>query len=95
MNDNERLTMVLFGLLGMLIACVVFAGFVNARAEESTNKHDYVYTVCNNSRLSPTINERECADLQAELDVEFICEQRNDLVTNTCWTEDNDQLEAY
>lgn len=49
---------------------------------------DLVYRVCNESRMSLTIDERGCADLQDQTNTEFLCQQNNNDPANHCWVEE-------
>ena len=46
-----------------------------------------VYRVCNQSRISPSVTEAECAELQDKYNMRFICEERNAQPDNICWVE--------
>jgi hypothetical protein len=50
-------------------------------------KNDMVFATCNQARVSPTINEKECGRLQDVWNREFLCSS-NDTNPNThCWVE--------
>jgi hypothetical protein len=51
---------------------------------------DLVYQVCNESRMSETISERGCGDLQDQLHLEFLCKQANTRPDNHCWVENKE-----
>jgi hypothetical protein len=72
----------------LLLALVIGLGIGYVINIHATEKAAFeVYTTCNESRMSDTINETKCGDLQDKYGIEFLCEQRNNLSTNTCWTE--------
>lgn len=80
----------------LILALIVAAQYRDARAEEQTAKHAYVYEVCEQARTqSYVITEEDCANVQYQNKVEYLCTARNSSNTNHCWTEDNDQLERY
>lgn len=64
---------------------LIFGVAINNAATQSASEQ--VYAVCQQSRLSPTIDERGCADLQDQLHVEYLCDHNNNLESNHCWTE--------
>lgn len=83
-------------MLAAFLAVVIFGQFNEARAEERASKHAYVYEVCEQARTqSYVITEEDCANVQYQNKVEYLCTARNSSNTNHCWTEDNDQLERY
>jgi len=47
-----------------------------------------VYAICNESRISATINETQCGDIQDSTQTEYLCKENNSLSTTYCWTED-------
>ena len=58
-----------------------------------STKAQAVYDVCNQSRMSSEISERQCADLQVKYGIEFLCERGDRSADNHCWTEPNKELE--
>lgn len=52
-----------------------------------------VYAECQRSRTSADVTENKCAELQSKYKIEFLCESRNNLLSNHCWTEENLNLE--
>lgn len=52
-----------------------------------TTAKQLVYSVCNESRISATINETQCGDMQDETNTEFLCEANNTSPINYCWVE--------
>lgn len=55
--------------------------------DESAYNEAIVYDICQQSRISPTIDERGCADLQDQLGYEYLCQANNMSVNNHCWVE--------
>lgn len=66
-------------LAGLLVLAVAYSHRVDAK--------QLVFNVCNESRISPTIDERGCADLQEQLNMEFLCDGNNTNVNTHCWVE--------
>ncbi len=67
-------------LLGTSIGLVIN----NARSEAESRA---VYKVCNESRISSTIDEKGCGELQDALHYEFLCETNNTNPATHCWVE--------
>lgn len=74
----------------MFIAMNLFMGLAMLSMSHRIEPRDLVYQVCNESRISATISERGCADLQDQLHMEFLCEQANDRPDNHCWVENKE-----
>lgn len=76
-------------LTGLFLLAVVFAlGNAAGHASGATESAKrLVYSVCNDSRMSPTITEQQCGDLQDQTGTEFLCEEANTSPTNICWVE--------
>lgn len=55
--------------------------------DDPTTQAALVYSVCNQSRISPTITEGECGRLQDKWNIEFICAANNQNPNTRCWTE--------
>lgn len=51
---------------------------------------DTVYTICNESRLSPTIHEEQCGNIQDATHTEFLCASNNTSPATHCWVEDKE-----
>lgn len=47
----------------------------------------FVYDVCNNSRVTDMYSEQTCGDVQDFYHIEFLCTDNNKLTTNQCWVE--------
>lgn len=77
---NKLLTLGLIVLTGLALGMAVNREAVASAAQE-------VYAVCQASRMSATITEQHCADLQDKYDIEFLCEDANTLASNHCWVE--------
>lgn len=72
----------------LLIALAYGLGNAAGGASGSvTTTKQLVYDVCNESRLSASINETQCGDMQDETNTEFLCEANNTSPTNYCWVE--------
>jgi hypothetical protein len=69
--------------MGMSLSMLAAMWSMSNRVEPAA----LVYQVCNESRMSATISERGCADLQDQLHLEFLCTQANDRPDNHCWVE--------
>lgn len=54
---------------------------------QKVHKLETVYAVCNESRISLTITEKECGQLQDLWHIEFLCKANNTDPANVCWTE--------
>lgn len=76
-------------LIGVLVVGAALAWSMVAVHNSATTraKVAMVYQVCNESRISPTIDERGCGDLQDQTHTEFLCDANNVLVSNHCWVE--------
>jgi len=72
-----------FLLAGILLALALGQLF-SAQAETRTQELRHVYTVCNESRISPTITEQACGDLLDKTHTRFTCSDRNTSPTNIC-----------
>lgn len=72
---------VLFAIVGLYVV-----SFHQADLMRST-RSDVVYAVCNSSRTTPNVSERECARLQEQWHREFMCVDNNDSPDNYCWVE--------
>lgn len=70
-----------------LLSWVIVSGYTGTKDDLSTYQKDYVYAICNNSRLGYGATEEECAQAQDETNTEFMCSARNSLYTNYCWVE--------
>lgn len=68
----------------ILLTTVAIGGWQQA---EKVHKLETVYAVCNESRISPTITETECGQLQDKWGIEFLCQANNTDPQNHCWTE--------
>lgn len=55
--------------------------------DASAYNAELVYETCQQSRMSPTIDERGCADLQDQLGYEYLCKANNASADNVCWVE--------
>lgn len=72
-------------LLALLVG-LAFGHALNNAATENAKRE--VYAVCNSARLEISgQSEQACGDLQDKLGIEYLCQERNDLPTNHCWTE--------
>jgi hypothetical protein len=71
-------------LIGLILALGQAAGHASGATDQL--KRD-VYRVCNQSRISSTITEGSCADLQDATNTEFLCAENNTSPNNICWVE--------
>lgn len=71
-------------LLSLLVG-LVFGLAINQAATDSASAQ--VYAECQRSRLSVSITEKRCGELQDKYNIEFLCEANNNLESNHCWTE--------
>lgn len=76
---------VIAGIFIVFTAPWALQGFTQAQRD---NELAQVYSICNESRMSPVINETECGNAQDLTNTEFLCEQANTLPTNHCWVEE-------
>lgn len=75
---------VAFIFIGMSISLVAGMWSMSNRVDPAK----LVYQVCNESRISLSINERGCGDLQDQLHMEFVCEHNNTDPDNHCQVEE-------
>ena len=68
----------------VLLTTIAIGGWQQA---QKIHRLETVYAVCNTSRISPTINETECGQLQDKWHIEFLCRDNNTDPNNVCWTE--------
>lgn len=80
--------LLIFGLA--LTVGLVFGSAVNKVAYNSAAAE--VYAACQASRMSATLSEKHCGELQDKYKIEYLCKQNNTLVSNHCWTESNPAL---
>lgn len=86
---KDRTALALFGVLLITLSVVVVSQYRASQTELVTAKHEYVYQICNDSRLAVSgTQEQECGNAQDRTSTEFLCTERNSLTTNTCWVED-------
>lgn len=83
-DNNVLVLVVLFPLLIITVTIFMFNLQYNARKEAESHA---IYQVCNQARISPTIDERGCADLQDVLHYKFLCADNNTNPTTHCWVE--------
>ncbi len=69
-----------------MVLLFALLGLSHAYAQRYDGKQ-LVYAICNESRISSTIDERGCADLQDQLNMEFLCMDNNTSPSNYCWVE--------
>jgi hypothetical protein len=60
---------------------------VNIQAQKGSPK-EVVYQMCQSSRMTDSVAEQTCADLQDHYNIEFLCEQNNKSSSNHCWVEE-------
>lgn len=68
----------------MVIVMLLIATIIIVIAVDRLNSV-LIYHVCNESRVSRTINEKECGELQDRFGKVFLCERHNMNVDNHCW----------
>lgn len=76
-----------YNILLILSIIAVLAGGIAWGVGAQARTVQHVYNVCNASRISKTISEHDCGDLQDKTNTEFLCNANNDLSTNYCWVE--------
>lgn len=57
------------------------------KVDESAYNEAIVYDICQQSRISPTISEDGCAQIQDALGYEYLCQANNASPDNHCWVE--------
>lgn len=77
-------------LVALSIVLIAF-GYVITNTRQVTAR-EMIFNVCNQSRISATIKESQCADLQTSYGIEFLCSERNTNPATYCWTEINNEL---
>lgn len=76
----------LFIIGGMLVLFpILFITNVN-QSRDTAHAQD-VYSICEQSRLSATIDEQQCAAIQESTGFEYLCANNNNLSNNHCWVE--------
>lgn len=77
-------------VFGMVIGSIIGLNIttVMARHDATNTKKALVFAVCQESRMEINgASEQTCGDLQDMLHVEYLCNERNNLMSNHCWTE--------
>lgn len=47
-----------------------------------------VFAICQEARQEMSgASEQACGDIQEQLNIEYLCDERNSLASNHCWTE--------
>lgn len=91
-----------FTLICLLGVAFCVGGFVGQQLEkaphaEHHHAHEIVQKTCDLSRTGDNVTEQQCADVQYQYKVEYLCGKADELksLQRHCWTEDNLELEAY
>lgn len=88
----------------VMFAFIVFClgGFTGQQIEkaphaEHQKAHAIVQQTCDLSRTGDYVTEQQCADVQYNFKIEYLCGKADDLksLDRKCWTEDNLELEAF
>lgn len=82
-------------IVGVLLTTCLLLGGAAIVFKEPVDTGRIVYNICQKTRMSLTIPEKECADASYKYKYEYICKEGNTSADNQCWVESNDQLEAY
>lgn len=88
MNKKTNDLVLALSILGTLLVCAGLLQLINNTQNNTLAiAKSLVYHVCNESRISPTLNEHECGSLQDQYHLEFLCQQNNMMPNTYCWVE--------
>jgi len=89
--------LIIIALSAVAFASGVGTGWAMERSSHDPHfvNHELVYATCQLSRTGDLQTEQECADVQYDNQIEYLCKDASTSPDNECWTEDNNELERY